>query len=1053
MDGLSEQLSTALGELYSVESLISRGGMSTVFRALDLKHGRLVAVKVLHADLADGIGADRFLREIRLVARLQHPHILPLFDSGSRNGLLYYIMPFVEGETLRQRLNREGPLSIASAVAIASEVCNALAHAHEQDILHRDVKPENILLRGDHAFLSDFGIARAIHVATRSNMTGSGMVVGTPAYMSPEQASGERDLDGRSDVYSLGCVLYEMLTGGAPHTGASAGAILVERFRSDPKPITLHRSGVPAHVDRAVQRALARDPAGRFETAEAFGHELRVTTAAAAAAVVPTRRHRSLRIALASIAAVAVFAVAGFRLWSTYGRAEELDESLFVVLPLAHQLSARDASMGADDCSRLLFDAFARWTGLRLVDEMRVRDAVVREGGQVTSLSQATRVARRLRAGRLVWGNVISASNTIEIRAAVYDVVPRIAQPMARENARVDPRGDVTQAIASIADSLVIRSNVTQDPAPAAGSRNLNAVLAYVNAKRALDRWDLDSAYAEFSRASALDDRYAEAHLWAAQLAAWQPGGNVMQTAAHASAALSSGIRARDSSRAQALLSLARGEPSQACAAYGELIQRDSADFAAWYGRGECLSRDRVVERDRLSPSGWKFRTSRHAAVDAYARALTIVPSFQLAFGSAAIARLEQLLLASPNEYIRGYALAPDTVEYGAFPGLIADTLNAIPWPLADLLAGVPGSRPPTYRTALDRNRGILVQLTGRWADDAPQSARAHEAFALALENVGRIDTVRGVPSALAQIAEARRISGGNVSAAQLALGETRMLLKLGRWARVKSLADSMLGGADSASALDAGRLAPIALLTGRTELSGQLAARAVPFDSLHTMVGAVVLPMAVAEAYYSLGANVFTGGPADSTRARSARTRRAIQQALHGREGEEAQEMLVAQTVMFAYPETGALPEHSAPKLNSFLAAEAAHSRGDANALRAALRTISAQSSDVSPGDFGPEFVFLTAWLQRAAGDTAGAVGLMSQHLASLSTASRHLLSNQSGAAGFVRLLMMRAEVARDQGDRENAERYAVAVLTLWQDCDPMLRHHLARMQSYRGG
>ena len=1051
MDGLSEQLSTALGELYSVESLISRGGMSTVFRALDLKHGRLVAVKVLHADLADGIGADRFLREIRLVARLQHPHILPLFDSGSANGLLYYIMPFVEGETLRQRLSREGPLSIESAVAIASEVCNALAHAHDQDILHRDVKPENILLRGDHAFLSDFGIARAIHVATRSNMTGSGMVVGTPAYMSPEQASGERDLDGRSDVYSLGCVLYEMLTGGAPHAAASPGAILVERFRSDPKPITMHRTGVPAHVDRAVQRALARDPAQRFETAEAFGRELRITPAAKA--IVPTARHRSLRFVLSSIAAVTLLTVAGFRLWSVYGRAEDLDESLFVVLPLAHQLSERDAAMGADDCSRLLFDAFARWAGLRLVDEMRVRDAVAREGGQVTSLSQATRVARRLRAGRLVWGNVISASNAIEIRAAVYDVVPRTARPMARENARVDPTGDVTVAIASVADSLVIRSTVTQDPAPAAGSRNLSAVLAYVNAKRALDRWDLDSAYAEFSRASALDDRYAEAHLWAAQLAAWQPGGNLMQSAAHASAALSSGIRARDRSRAQALLSLARGEPSQACAAYGELIQRDSADFAAWYGRGECLARDRVVERDRSSPSGWRFRTSRHASVDAYARALTIVPSFQLAFGSAAVARLEQLLLATPNEFIRGYALSPDTVEYGAFPALIADTLSAVPWPLADLLTGVPGSRPPTYRAALDRNRGILVQLTGRWATDAPQSARAHEAFAVALENVGRVDTVRGVPSALAQIAEARRLTAGNVSAAQLALIETRLLLKLGRWAQVKALADSLLRGADSLSALDAGRLAPVALLTGRMGLSVQLATRGVQYDSLHTMVGTIVLPTAVAEAYYALGANVFAAGPADDSRVLGARTKHAIQQALHGREREAAEEILLSQTVMFAYPETGALPEHSTPTLNSFLSAEAAHSRGDAVSLRAALRTIAAQSSDVSPGDFGPEFVFLYAWLQRASGDTVGALGSMSQHLAALSTSSRYLLSNQSGAAGFVRLLMLRAEVARDQADGDNAERYAEAVLTLWQDCDPMLRHHLARMQSYRGG
>ncbi|MEO6443822.1 MAG: protein kinase [Gemmatimonadaceae bacterium] len=1048
MESLTEQLTEALGEHYVVEGLVARGGMSTVFRAMDVKHGRPVAVKVLHQELADGIGADRFLREIQLIARLQHPHILPLFDSGSANGLLYFIMPFVEGETLRGRMEREGPLSVESAVSIAAEVSDALAHAHELDILHRDVKPENILLMGDHAFLSDFGISRAIHMATRTGMTRSGIVVGTPEYMSPEQASGERDLDGRSDIYSLACVLYEMLTGEPPHAGPGGTVIMADRFRVEPKPITLRRTGVPPHVDRAVRRALAFDPTERFTTARAFARELSATGPMMEQGGRPGVRR--MRLAALGLAVAAVLAVVGFRFWPVYGSVDDMDASLFVVLPLAHDSSAQRQGLGAEECSRLLFDAFARWTGLRLVDEMRVRDAVSREGGQVKSLEQATRVARRLRAGRLVWGNVVTASNSVEIRAAVYDVVRRSAQPMARENARVDPSGDVAVALAAVADSLVIRTNVTQDPAPAAGSRNLAAVLTYVNAKRALDRWDLDSAYAEFARASAMDDGYAEAHLWAAQLASWLPGSHFLQASGHASSALAAGIRERDRLRAQALLALARGELAQACADYDTLIQRDSADFAAWYGRGECLSRDRVVVQDARSPSGWSFRTSRRAGVDAYARALEIVPSFQQAFGSAAVTRLEQLLLASPNDYIRGFTLARDTVEFAAYPGVTGDTLSAVPWLLSDFLKAVPGSRPSTYRAAVDRNRGVLVQLTERWVADAPETARARESYALALENVGRVDTARGVPSALGEIRMARRLEPRRAGWTRFPVVELRLLLKLGRWSQAKALSDSLLLDAETASPLDAGGLSVVALLTGRSALSAELAKRGVLYDTLHTMGGSRPMPAAVADETYALAANVFPGGPAAVTRQLAVRARNAMRQSLHGRELKDTEELLLAQTLMFAYPETGALPEHNRPELNTFLAAEAAHARGDVAQMRGELRTIAAGSADVSPGDYGPEFVFLRAWLLRASGDTTGALAALNQYLTALPSAGRNLLRWQSGAGGLVRVLMLRADLAHGRGDSAGAAQYAAIVRTLWQDCDAVLQPHVARMRTY---
>src|SRR5713226_1574372 len=251
------RLQAALTGRYTIERELGRGGMATVYLAQDVKHRRRVAIKVLQPELAAALGRDRFLREIETAARLNHPHILPLHDSGEADGFVYYVMPYVDGESLRDRLRRENQLVIEGAVRIASEVASALSHAHSNDVVHRDIKPENILLSGGEAVVADFGIAGAIDAAGGGNITQTGIVLGTVAYMSPEQASGERALDGRSDVYSLGCVLYEMLVGEPPFTGATNQAILAKRF-TDPVPSARRLRGtVPQAVDRAIAKAVA----------------------------------------------------------------------------------------------------------------------------------------------------------------------------------------------------------------------------------------------------------------------------------------------------------------------------------------------------------------------------------------------------------------------------------------------------------------------------------------------------------------------------------------------------------------------------------------------------------------------------------------------------------------------------------------------------------------------------------------------------------------------------------------------------------------------------
>ncbi|MHC4092957.1 MAG: protein kinase domain-containing protein, partial [Planctomycetota bacterium] len=275
MTDVIDRFKTALAGRYAIEREIGAGGMGTVYLAEDLKHRRQVALKIVRPELAAAVGMERFLREIDVTARLVHPHILPLFDSGQAEGLLYYAMPFVDGESLRDRLDREKQLSVTDALQIAREVATGLSHAHGHDVVHRDIKPENILLSGGTAVITDFGIARAMTMAGGTQLTEVGTAVGTAAYMSPEQVAGEQGIDGRSDLYSLGCVLFEMLAGSPPYTGSTVEGILRQHIAAELPSITVLRPSVPAKVVRIIARTLAKTPADRHDSADVLAEDLR----------------------------------------------------------------------------------------------------------------------------------------------------------------------------------------------------------------------------------------------------------------------------------------------------------------------------------------------------------------------------------------------------------------------------------------------------------------------------------------------------------------------------------------------------------------------------------------------------------------------------------------------------------------------------------------------------------------------------------------------------------------------------------------------------------
>ncbi len=318
-------LRVALADRYEIGDEVGSGGMSTVYRARDLRHDREVALKVLRHELASALGADRFLREIRIAAQLQHPHILPLYDSGEAAGLLFYVMPLVKGESLRERIARDGALAVPEAVRILRDVIDALAHAHEQGVVHRDIKPDNVMLSGRHAMVTDFGVAKAVSSsADGTKMTTVGVALGTPAYMAPEQAMAEPDVDQRADVYATGVLAYEMLTGAPPFRGQSAQQVLSAQVLEPPVPIDERRAGLPSELAQVVMRCLAKERAERWSGAQEILPRLEVL-ATPSGGMTPTHtrplpaaartRARSLRRLAIGVAATLVIGAVAAGAW------------------------------------------------------------------------------------------------------------------------------------------------------------------------------------------------------------------------------------------------------------------------------------------------------------------------------------------------------------------------------------------------------------------------------------------------------------------------------------------------------------------------------------------------------------------------------------------------------------------------------------------------------------------------------------------------------------------------------------------------------------------
>jgi serine/threonine-protein kinase len=531
MTDLREELASSLESTYRLERELGGGGMSRVFQADDVALGRSVVIKVLHPELAAGVNAERFKREVQLAARLQHPHIVPVLTSGEVNGLPYYVMPFVKGESLQARIAR-GPLSIAEVVNIVADVAKALAYAHADGVVHRDIKPDNILLSGNAAAVADFGIAKAISSSRREDagLTSVGTSLGTAGYMAPEQVAGDPSLDHRADIYALGCVAYEMLTGSAPFAGKSAQQMLAAHVLETPAPVRERRPDTPPVLADLVMRCIAKDPAQRPANGEAILASLDDIAVGATQPQAPPRVGARRGTWIATAAALVVIAAGTFALWHR-GAAPAFTGTTLAVAPfevLDPQLALWKEGL-VDVLSRNLDGA----ASIRILSP----GAAIKQWQGRVGRDEAAAFAKRTGAQLVVYGALQPAGRDI-VDAKVWLLDARQSSPPVEVQAR-----DSSSRMDRVSDSLSVKLLAALGDrrgggaARSLGSGSLAAVKAFLQGAQYFRKTRFDSAAAAFRQATALDTNFAIAHAYLNQALGWT-GGSADERAALAQAAL-----------------------------------------------------------------------------------------------------------------------------------------------------------------------------------------------------------------------------------------------------------------------------------------------------------------------------------------------------------------------------------------------------------------------------------------------------------------------------------------------------------------------------------
>jgi len=1074
-------LREALRGHYDIIREVGQGAFATVYLAQDLKHERKVALKVLHADPNSETGELRFIREIRLLARLQHPNILPLHDSGHVEALLYYVMPYVAGETLRDRINRERQLDVISACTIVREVADALAYAHGQGVIHRDIKPENILLSAGHPILADFGIARAIDLAGVRQLTQTGMgSPGTPAYMSPEQLMGDRELDGRSDTYSLGCVLYELLTGKPPFSGKEG---FVRRFTEPPPRVSIVRRDAPASMDAVIATALARNQNDRYQTAHEFATALSNLVHASsdpgapAGAVAPPAKSPGapdldatqfmapiqVRQALAEEArlrdqrtpfgrlrtmlrthtgfaagtAVAVVLIAGVLatnatsvLRNMMFRAS-IDSTKIAVIPFAGSGARADR----DRIANRIFATLSQWRGLHVASDQDVADAA--SNNPPKSTRAASDIARRVGAGMFIWGQV-NSDDPSRIRVELFDVSSNVA----RRSISLPAGADSSALTGSVRELMKIPNRPLDANGGDGRTSSFTAWNSYGKAHLALANGDYAGAEEAFRDAVTADGGFGPARVWLAQTVAWRSSdqrGDWREQVAQGLAA-PSGLSDRDRLIGTALSQLAARNYPAGCATYRQLQRADSLDFVALYGLGECQSLDSLVLRDASSPSGWRFRSRYSDAADAFTRALSVNPN---AHTIVSFEQLQQLLPTAATKTRRGTSI--DRQEFAAYPALLRDTVVFIPYPLAEF-ANLPAAPTAAARNAaLAANLDALYDFAEDWTRRAPTSSAAFLALADVLESRGEIDRTRsGSLSAIDAITRSRALATTPRDRTLAAGKEAWLRFKQGNYAISRALADSLL--IQSGKRTDeAQTLIGLAALTGKIGKTAELARVTHDYAA-----SAASLAPPITDAAAPFFAFAALGVCGDTVRAIERRLDDALGHFVAETQLPQIKRAVKARPLSMLGPCTGGQASLGIEAgSNRLLNLQQAFARHDSRLFTSLLAKASEDAKTQRPGDISLEHTYQVAWLRAAAGDTAGAMTQLDRALGALPSLNAVSLRDAASAAAAGRAMVLRAELAHDRGQIDDQRKWARAVIDLWATADPPLQPVVARMKT----
>lgn len=1010
--------------------VLGQGAMATVYLAHDLLHQREVAIKVIRADLAPILGPDRFLREIRVASTLTHPHILPLLDSGESDGRLYYVMPVAHGQTLRARLDRERQLPLDDALRIASEIANALGYAHQRGIVHRDIKPENILLEGGHALVSDFGIARVIASVGEVDLSSSGLAFGTLPYMSPEQAVADPMVDGRSDIYSLGCVLYEMLAGERPFSGPTPQVIAARHLHEKVPSLAIARPNIPAWVQDVVEKALAKVPADRFGTAADF--ERALAAGDRTGSLHPTVNKTTIAPTAKAVLLVSL-ALAALLAWR-FGRAASLaatqpDTTNYAILPidLPADLPA------AESLNQFIQDAVQRWAPLSLLDGAEVARASWQRPIATMSSEETSRVVRSLHGRRYFRTEATRFGDSLRIHIRLLDAEEAAA--LAEQNATISvAAGGLRSTVGSIVDRLLLRNRMTTERLAQVSSRSLPAVQSWIVGNDAVDRWELDAADSAFRRASELDPQFSLAWLDLAQARFWSEApAEVWKLPLQQASVGRERLASNDQKRLDAIKAFEAGAFERACPMWRGMTRERPTDFSSWYGLATCVRSDIVVVPDHTTTSGWRFRTSYHEAVQAYRRAFELQPSIHRALRGDSYERVRDLLFVRGNKMRVGRDRDSKLIFWG-FSGWQGDTLVHIPYRREDVIRGRPGVVPASNREASIRQRRVFQAIASAWATTFPSRPAAIEAEAIALE-------LQGDRGAADTILRARLLAKGHPDEVVLAVRQVWLQLKFAipndteTLGSVKALADSLLAGPGTAANSIAA--ASLAALLGRANLAASLYAKGATASSL-------LVPTSVARFAAPLLAYASLGGPLDSLLVYGKLLRDAPlppeEQAVVRREW-----LARAATLAFPNPALANLVGPGAdPLLDAQLRAMAGGAVPDAARYIEDLRS---QRRNLDPADVTLDALYAEARLLEAIGRPAEAANWLDPTLERLVRVPSYSLADLAYASSLIRALALRAELAAKLGRPADAARWAKPVVILWSGADPFLQPVVRRM------